>query len=157
MLKEVMDQLGNKNLSIIPRPEDPKGEKILPTVWQMKRKRGIKTRKIKKYKARLNIDGSRMEKGVHYWDTYAPVASWNSIRLLLAMKAMHDWHTTQLDFVLAFPQAPVERVLYMSIPKGFEFDGGKTQDFVLQLHKNVYGQKQVGRVWNQYLVNKLTQ
>jgi hypothetical protein len=122
----------------------------------MKRKRDIKTRKIKKYKARLNIDGSRMEKGIHYWDTYAPVASWNSIRLLLAMTAMHEWHTTQLDFVLAFPQAPVERVLYMSIPKGFEADRGKTQDFVLQLHKNVYGQKQAGRVWNQYLVNKLT-
>jgi hypothetical protein len=44
----------------------------------------------------------------------------------------------------------------MSIPEGFEVDGGKTQDFVLQLHKNVYGQKQAGRVWNQYLVNKLT-
>jgi hypothetical protein len=72
------------------------------------------------------------------------------------MTAMHEWHTTQLDFVLAFPQAPVERVLYMSIPKGFEVDGGKPQDFVLQLHKNVYGQKQAGRVWNQYLVNKLT-
>jgi hypothetical protein len=62
MLKEVMDQMGNNNFSIIPRSEVPKGGKILPTVWQMKRKRDIKTRKIKKYKARLNIDGSRMEK-----------------------------------------------------------------------------------------------
>jgi hypothetical protein len=97
-----------------------------------------------------------MEIGVHYWDAYAPVASRNSIRLLLAMKAMPDWHTTQLDFVLAFPQAPVERVLYMLIPKGFKVDRGKTQDFALQLHKDVYGQKQAGRVWNQYLVNKLT-
>jgi hypothetical protein len=44
----------------------------------------------------------------------------------------------------------------MSIPKGFEVDGRKTQDSVLQVHKNVYGQKQAGRVWNQYLVNKLT-
>jgi predicted nucleotidyltransferase len=96
------------------------------------------------------------KKGIHYWDTYAPVASWNSIRLLLAMTAMHKWHTTQLYCVLAFPQAPVERVLYMSIPKGFKVDGGKTQDLVLQLHKDVYGQKQAGRVWNQYLVNKLT-
>jgi hypothetical protein len=97
-----------------------------------------------------------MKKGVHYWDTYAPVASWNLIRLLLATKAMHEWHTTQLDSVLAFPQAPVEGVLYMSIPKGFEVGGKKTQYFVLQLHKNMYGQKQAGRVWNQYLVNKLT-
>jgi hypothetical protein len=46
--------------------------------------------------------------------------------------------------------------LLISIPKGFEVGGGKTQDLVLQLHKNVYGQKPAERVWNQYLVNKLT-
>jgi hypothetical protein len=34
------------------------------------------------------------------------------------------WHTTQLDFVLAFPQAPVEQVIYMSIPEGFEVENG---------------------------------
>jgi hypothetical protein len=156
MEKEVRDQMENGNFSIILKILVPLGEKILPTVWQMKRKRDIKTRQIKKYKARLNIDGSRMEKGVHYWDTYAPVASWNSIRLILAMTALHGWSTTQLDFVLAFPQAPVERVLYMSIPKGFEIEDGNTRDYVLQLHKNVYGQKQAGRVWNQHLVKKLT-
>jgi hypothetical protein len=44
----------------------------------------------------------------------------------------------------------------MSIPKGFEIEDGKTSDYVLQLHKNVYGQKQAGRVWNQQLVKKLT-
>jgi hypothetical protein len=60
--KEVRDQMDNGNFSIIPKIQVPKGEKILPTVWQMKKKRDIKTRKIKKYKARLNIDGSRMEK-----------------------------------------------------------------------------------------------
>jgi hypothetical protein len=74
MLKEVIDQLGNKNFSIIPWSEVPKGEKILMTVWKMRRKRDIKTRKIKKYKAPLNIDGSRMENGVHYWNTYAQCA-----------------------------------------------------------------------------------
>jgi hypothetical protein len=30
---------------------------------------------IKKYKARLNINGSRMKKGEHYEETYAPVDS----------------------------------------------------------------------------------
>jgi hypothetical protein len=32
---------------------------------------------------------------------------------------------------------------------------GRTDDYALHLHKNVYGQKQAGRVWNKYLVNKL--
>ena len=59
----------------------------------MKRKRDIKTRLIKKYKARLNIDGSRMKHGVHYDQTYAPVANWNSIRTMLIMSALNNWHT----------------------------------------------------------------
>jgi hypothetical protein len=43
----------------------------------------------------------------------------------------------------------------MSIPKGFEVEKGQSQD-VLQLHKNVCGEKQAGRVWNQHLVKKVT-
>ena len=68
----------------------------------------------------------------------------------------NGWHSKQLDYVLAFPQAPVEKEIYMKIPKGFEIDGAKPEDYVLKLHKNVYGQKQAGRVWNKYLVRKLT-
>jgi hypothetical protein len=37
-----------------------------------------------------------------------------------------------------------------------QVEGVQTQDFVLQLHKNVYGQKQAGRVWNKHHVKKLT-
>ena len=53
--------------------------------------------------------------------------------------------------MLAFPQAPVEKEIYMEVPKGFEVEG----DCVLRLNRNVYGQKQAGRVWNKYLENKL--
>ena len=49
--KEVHDQMENGNFSIIKRSKVPKGKIILPAVWQMKRKRDIKTRKVKKYKA----------------------------------------------------------------------------------------------------------
>ena len=155
MQKEVTDQMENGNFSIVKTSEVPKDKTILPAVWQMKRKRDIKTRKVKKWKARLNIDGSRMKHGVHYDQTYAPVASWKSIRLLLMLTIRNGWYSKQLDYVLAFPQAPVEKEIYMKIPKGFEINGAKSGEYVLKLHKNVYGQKQAGRVWNQYLVDKL--
>ena len=32
------------------------------------------------------------------------------------------WKSKQIDYVLAFPQAPIERELYMAIPKGFKMD-----------------------------------
>ena len=155
MRKEIKDQSDNGNFSIIHRSQLPEGKRVLKTVWQMRRKRDIKTRAIKKYKARLNVDGSRMRRGVDYDETYSPVATWRTIRLLMTLSALHGWHTRQLDYVLAFPQAPMERELYMEIPKGFDIDQGKTDDFILKLNKNIFGQKQAGRVWNQYLVNKL--
>ena len=96
-----------------------------------------------------------MQKGIHYDQSYAPVASWNSIRMLLIMTAVHGWHTKQLDYVAAFPQAPCERELYMKIPKGVTLKGKSSEAYVLKLHKNTYGQKNAGRVWNDYLVAKL--
>ncbi len=33
---------------------------------------------------------------------------------------------------------------------------GNSKDHVLKLLKNIYGQKQAGRVWNSFLVDKLT-
>ena len=57
-----------------------------------------------------------------------------------------------MDFVLAYPHAPAEVPLYMNFPKGYEFKDGISEDtHVLKLTKNIYGQKQAGRVWNKYL------
>jgi len=156
MQKEIDDQMLNGNFTLIKRREVPRGATILPAVWQMKRKHDILSRQVKKWKARLNVDGSRMKRGIHYDQTYAPVASWTSIRTLLALTAIHRWHTVQLDYVLAFPQAPVEKEIFMEIPRGVRIsDGDNPKEYVLKLHRNVYGQKQAGRVWNKYLVDKL--
>jgi hypothetical protein len=156
MAKEVTDQFNNGNFTVIPRSEIPKGQTILPAVWPMRRKRDAKDGSIKKYKARLSIDGSRMKRGEHYDETYAPVASWNSVRMLLTMTVLHRWHTKQIDFVQVFAQAPVEKTLYMKITAGSELmDGSNPNNHVLKIHRNIYGQKQAGRVRNQYLVRKL--
>ena len=92
-----------------------KNATLLPSMWQMKRKRHIKTRKVYKWKARLNIDGYRMVHKRDYDQTYAPVASWNIIRLLLILVLVHSWHTIQIDYVLAFTQDPVDQNLYVKI------------------------------------------
>ena len=86
----------------------------------MRHKKDIIKRKIKSYKARLNVDGSSMVKVRDYDQTYALVASWNAIQLLLSMVIVHNWKTIQLEYVQAFPQAPIERGLFMEIPKGFD-------------------------------------
>jgi hypothetical protein len=57
---------------------------------------------------------------------------------------------------MAFPQAPVERDLYMDVPKGVKLEDAKnTHDCVLRIIKNLYSQKQADRVWYQYLMKGL--
>jgi len=41
----------------------------------------------------------------------------------------------------------------MKIPRGITID--EPGEWALRVNKNIYGQKQVGRVWNQYLIDKL--
>jgi Reverse transcriptase (RNA-dependent DNA polymerase) len=146
MIKEVEDQTENKNFSKVNCDSVPASKPIMPTVWQMKRKQDIITRQVKKWKARLNIDRSKMIKGIHFQESYSLVATWNSIRAMLILATQHQWHTVQIDYVLAFPQAPIERTLYMEIPKGFELKDGHDQGkYVHKLHRNVYGSKNAGR------------
>ena len=156
MRKEVEGQIANGNFEIVHISNVPQGASILPAVWAMRRKRRIETGEVYKWKARLNIDGSKQIKGVNYWDTYAPVASWLVIRLILILVVTQGWKTRQIDYVQAYTQADAEHdLLYMKIPKGFEVSHGDSNDYVLKIKKNIYGQKQAGRVWNQHLVRKL--
>ena len=156
MEKEVNDQIANGNFTVIPRSKVPKGFRVFPGVWTLVRKRDIQTREIKKYKAHLAFDGSRMREGEDYDKTYAPVASWMSIRLLLTFGVAFGWHTQQVDYVAAYTQAPIDRDMYMEFPRGFTVPGGVDRKaFVLKLHRNLYGQKQAGRVWCKYLRKRL--
>ena len=109
MIKEVTDWKLNYNYDVVPKFEILAGETVIPSVWQMRRKKDIIARKIKSYKAILNVDGSRMVKGRDCDQIYAPVASWNVIRLVLSMVLVHNWKTIKLDYVQEFPQALIER------------------------------------------------
>ena len=89
MEKEISDNNKNDNFQLVHRRKIPKGCTVLPSVWQLRRKRHLDTGKIKKYKARINVDGSCMIKYKHYDQTYSPVASWAIICLLMTIAAVH--------------------------------------------------------------------
>jgi Reverse transcriptase (RNA-dependent DNA polymerase) len=154
MDKELQAHVENKNWDIVLRKDVPPGRKVLPALWAMRRKRDIATRRVTKWKARLSLHGGKQTKGIDYWETYAPVASWSSISLFMYLASLHRWQIRQLDYVLAFPQAPVETDLYKEIPIGFEI-GDNNKNYALKLVNNLYGQKQVGRVWKTHLTNGL--
>lgn len=153
--QEIAGHVKGKHWVEIPLSEVPPGTRILDSVWAMRRKRKLDTREVYKWKARLNVHGGQQEHGINYWETYAPVVAWPVIRFFFTLSILFGWHSRQLDFVMAFPQAPIEVPLYMKIPPGYQTQQGNPRNRVLKLLRNLYGQKQGPRVWNRYLEKSL--
>ena len=155
VVKEVNGHVDNQNFKLIRRSEVPEGEPIQQSVWAMRRKRNLTTGEITKHKARLNLHGGMQEFGVNYYDTYSPVVTWFAIRLMIMFAILFSQALRQVDFVMAYPQAPIEMDMYMELPQGIQTEHGNSKDHVLKVLRNIYGQKQAGRVWNQFLTSKL--
>ena len=78
--------------------------------------------------------------------------------MILTMAIIKGWHTKQIDFVQAYTQAKIKTDnVYMKIPKGFEIQSMKPDEYILKIDRNIYGGKAAGRVWNKHLVSKLTE
>ena len=95
---------------------------------------------IDKYKARLVVKGYRQKKGVDYLDIYSPVTRITSIRMLIALAAVHDLKIHQMDVKTAFLNGELEEEIYMEQPEGFIVLGKAKK--VCRLVKSLYGLKQ---------------
>jgi Reverse transcriptase (RNA-dependent DNA polymerase) len=153
---EIQQHNDRNNWRLVRRNSLPSGTQVLPGVWALRRKRDITTGKIVIWKGWINIDDSKQQPGIDFTQTFAPVASWASIRLILLLAVINRWMTKQLDFVQAFPQALVETQLFMEIPKGCHVSEGDDK-WVLEIFYNIYGRRQAGRVWYDYLTEGLIQ
>jgi hypothetical protein len=116
MKKGLNDPIDRKHWKVIPASAVPKHKLPIPMVWSMKRKRKP-IGEITKWKARLCAGGHRSLLHIDYWLTYSPVVSWNTVRLVIVTALLNDWHMQSIDFVLAFPQAPIKTDIYMKPPK----------------------------------------
>jgi hypothetical protein len=80
--------------------------------------------------------------------------TWFAIRLMIIFGIIFCWALCQVKIVMAYPHAPIGMDIYMEFPLGIQTAHGNSNDHVLKLEKNIYGQKQAGRVWNSFLVDK---
>ena len=136
MVKEINDHTTREHWDVVPRSEMPAGTKTILSVWAFKRKTYPDGRLLK-HKARLNAHGGMQTWGVDYWETYAPVVNWISVRTLMTLSVIHDLETRSIDFVQAFPQADLDVPVWMEMPWGF--NSGENKNCVLKLNKNLYG------------------
>ncbi|KAJ9553006.1 hypothetical protein OSB04_017051 [Centaurea solstitialis] len=102
---------------------------------------------IDKFKARLVIQGFRQQEGIDYFDTYAPVARISTIRLLIALGAIHNLVIHQMDVKTAFLNGDLEEEVYMKQPEGFIMPGMEHK--VCKLVKSLYRLKQPPKQWHQ--------
>jgi Reverse transcriptase (RNA-dependent DNA polymerase) len=101
MNEEVPGQTISGNWVLVERDKLPIGTQIFPCVWAMRLKQQIMDGTVYKWKATLNVDGGKQIHGIDYWETYAPIATWIMIRLILIMGVKERWCMKQLDFIQA--------------------------------------------------------
>jgi len=88
MIKKVDDHESRDHWAVVERTSMPKGAKTILSVWAFKRKH-LSDGTILKHKARLNAHGGMQRWGIDYWETYAPVVNWISVRLLMVLAITH--------------------------------------------------------------------
>jgi hypothetical protein len=100
---------------------------------------------VDKCKARLVVKGYAQRHGIDYSEVFAPVARWDTIRLILALAAQKGWTVFQLDVKSAFLHGELEEAVYVEQPEGYVSKGEEHK--VLKLKKALYGLKQAPRAW----------
>ena len=137
---------------------------VIPVTFAFRIKR-FPSGLVRKLKSRLCVRGDREIENVHYWDTYAPVVNWDTVRFLLILSVQLKLETLQVDYTAAFVHADVQKPpgydamtteeqykasQFAEMPRGFGQPGK-----VLRLKKNLYGKKSAPRLWFQHLKAKL--
>ncbi|GJR77373.1 zinc finger, CCHC-type containing protein [Tanacetum coccineum] len=103
---------------------------------------------VKKFKARLVIQGLKQKSGIDYFDTYALVARISTIRLMIVMTSIHNLMIIhQMDVKTTFLNGELEEEVYMNQPQGFIMPGNENK--VCKLIKSLYGLKQAPKQWHQ--------
>ena len=129
MIKEIKDHVQCKHWKLVTneqmRATGHTGRPIMG-VWLMKHKRNP-VGEIIKYKACFCAHGGQRRKPFTI-QIHSPHSSLGQqFAFCLSSHLVHNWHTHQINFVLAYPQAKVSHDLYMLLPNKFKVQNGKLQ------------------------------
>jgi hypothetical protein len=124
-----VEQLREKpSVDMVERPKT----NVIGTKWVFRNKQDENGMMIRN-KARLVTQGFTKVEGLDFEETYAPVARLEAIRMLLAFAAHHDL----MDVKNAFLNGPIQELVYVEQPPGFE--NPKFPNHIYKLQKALYG------------------
>lgn len=111
----------------------PASGTVLSAKWVFK----TKWEAINKFKARLVARGFEQRAGVDYFDTFAPVARMEPMRVSLSIATIKDYSFERFDVSTAFPNGKVDEDIFIEPPEGLLVP----KDKCLKLKKALYGLK----------------
>jgi hypothetical protein len=133
---------------VVDRDEAPN---VIDSIWAFKLKR-FPDGMVKKFKARFCARGDQQLEGIDFFETYAPVVQWTTVRLMFILEILLQLKSKQGDVTAAFLHGelgPDEKV-YVEMPLGFRKKGK-----VLKLKKTLYGLRQSPRAFWQCLTKAM--
>lgn len=152
-VREELESLKESNtFELTPLPE---GRNRVGGRWVYVTKENADGGKI--FKARYVAKGYNQIKGIDYHETFAPTASFTSIRALMQVAVQNDVIIHQMDVKAAYLHAPIDTEIFQEQPEGFEESSGTGEQLVCKLKKSLYGLKQSGRNLYKLLHNHLEQ
>ena len=95
----------------------PNGRKVVCNCWVF----DVKPGHCKK--AWLVAKGFSQKQGINYNKIFSPVVHFETMRMMLALSALEDWHIEALDVKTAFLYGKLDEEIYMEQPQGFRLKG----------------------------------
>jgi hypothetical protein len=127
----------------------PEGKQALPMHFVREVKRDGR------HKLRIVAGGHKQRPGVDFNETFAPVCSYRTLRMMLAVAAHEGLALRQFDVTTAFLHGHLKEEVYVRPPRGWDhLAGGPGR--VLRLLRSLYGLRQAPRAWNERLRGELT-
>jgi hypothetical protein len=149
MTEEHQSIMKNDVWEIVPRPKE---KSVVTSKWVYKIKHAADG-SVVKYKARFVARGFSQKEGEDYDETFAPVARYTSIRVIISLSASMGWNLHQMDVKTTFLNGAIEEEVYIEQPQGFEVHSRDAH--ISRLKKDLYGLKQAPRAWYARMDNYL--
>ncbi|KAL3690152.1 hypothetical protein R1sor_016461 [Riccia sorocarpa] len=123
----------------------PSGARPISARWIFRIKPSTQPTVAPICKARLVARGFQQRLGIDYFDTFAPVVKFTTLRAVLSLSARAAWPLHHLDIKSAFLQGELDEAVYLCVPDGFPTPNPAS--LICRLNKPLYGLRQAPRQW----------
>ncbi len=133
--------------------------RTINTRWVYNTKIDGSTAELLRCRAWLVVKGFTQIKGLHYFEFFAAVVQYESLRMFFTIIAAKELNFWLIDFVSAYFNVELQGEIYVELPQGYkevvtqDFSPG---DYILKMRHAMYGTMDTGNAWFNKLNKTLT-